>query len=380
MGIKDINKFIKKYAPMSIQTIPLSSLSNEKIAIDSSNFFWIMWSVSNKVVVNSTDVTCIKVTDVMIAETWLQRIYNFIYRLLMYNITPIFILDGVYPKDKIEVQKERRDDRNKIKDKLVELQQNIQSYDILDRDSNMINQLRKLMIQHTQLSYRAVSIITEILQEVGIPVITAPNEAEQLCSILCRDGYVKAVYSTDTDNLVYGCPLLITGFDKNDHITTINYGEILKCSQLTEDMFKELCIMCGCDYNNHQNIPRVGVMTSYKLIKQYTSIDQLPSKYDTSSLKYQRCRQLFEYIPCSQLCPNLILDINKDQLYHGTYNIIKCPQLEYWLGLRERKEISQNNTYIEDIMLQEDKLVDSMTQQIRKCYINRSSQNVGNEY
>ena len=51
--------------------------------------------------------------------------------------------------------------------------------------------------------------------------------------------------------------------------------------------------MSGTDYNT--NIPKVGTINSYKLIKKHGNIENIErdTKYDTGILKYKKVRELF---------------------------------------------------------------------------------------
>ncbi|NIO45179.1 MAG: hypothetical protein GTN36_06555, partial [Candidatus Aenigmarchaeota archaeon] len=50
-------------------------------------------------------------------------------------------------------------------------------------------------------------MIIDILKNLGFPVLKATEEGEKLCSMLCIEGKVDAVYSRDTDVVAMGCPI-----------------------------------------------------------------------------------------------------------------------------------------------------------------------------
>jgi flap endonuclease-1 len=114
---------------------------------------------------------------------------------------------------------------------------------------------------------------------------------------LAIEGKVEAVYSTDTDCLVYGCPYLITEFDKENRenlfLCVISLQKTLENLDISFRTFVDLCIMCGCDFN--QNIPKIGPKRSYDLMKEYESIDSLPEQYDIEILEHVKCREIFQY-------------------------------------------------------------------------------------
>jgi flap endonuclease-1 len=86
----------------------------------------------------------------------------------------------------------------------------------------------------------------------------------------------------------------LTKIDTNlDTCVRLVYSDILENLDMTECEFLDLCIMCGCDYN--KNIPKIGVETSFKYIKQYKSIDEFSTQTNTDVkiLNHIRTRELF---------------------------------------------------------------------------------------
>jgi 5'-3' exonuclease len=161
-----------------------------------------------------------------------------------------------------------------------------------------------------------LSIIKKILDKFQIPQFTARNEAEALCSYLCRKGYVYAVYSTDTDNLAHGCPRLITNIE-NKANNLIFHGvllnillEKLEFNYLT---FKDFCIMCGCDYNT--KIYMHGPSRCYDLLKK-KSLDDISLNLDTQCLNIKECRNLF----CIKNLDDLIHKEKNDEYYINQFD------------------------------------------------------------
>ena len=61
----------------------------------------------------------------------------------------------------------------------------------------MVAELRKLM--RNQFKRPEMDFLKGLLEGIGIPVVQARFEGEQLCAKLCIEGKISAVYSTDTD-------------------------------------------------------------------------------------------------------------------------------------------------------------------------------------
>ena len=341
MGIKNLNKILEKHSPSAFKLLPFSSFYSKRIAIDAVNFMFITWSISYKQTVNCTDVTTEAPDRSETMKLWLKQLQSFIRRLLSRGITPVFIFDGKSPNEKAETQKKRRESKQKASEKLAIKMDELSTVDILERTPDMIEDVRKLLRQEGYPLTSEINFFKSILEAIGIPILQATGEAEQLCSYLCIEGQVEAVYSTDTDNLTHGCPILITGITRpfrntdtgniEEHFEVVILKNILSETNFSFPMFVDLCIMCGCDYNT--NIYRVGYITAYKLIQQWKSIDNLPSKYDISCLNHNKCRELFLYCKSTNLLsiPNLSLDIDPNNIINSGRDILEPFGLEAWL-------------------------------------------------
>ena len=147
-------------------------------------------------------------------KVWLRRLQQFLRIFFIHGITPVFIFDGKYPEQKKNTQKNRKEQKEKVKTKITEFKDKLKGLDIFDHTPDMLDQLKKLMSRDTYLSSNDISLIKNVLSSIGIPVLDAVWESEQLCSMLCIENQIDAVFSTDTDNLTYGCPVLITGFTR----------------------------------------------------------------------------------------------------------------------------------------------------------------------
>ena len=88
MGIKNLTSFLKEYCPNSIETINLFDLNNKKAAIDISIF---LYKFKYK-------------TDLLIPKFIEQ-----INRLRLNKIIPVYIFDGIPPKEKNDIINDRQE-------------------------------------------------------------------------------------------------------------------------------------------------------------------------------------------------------------------------------------------------------------------------------
>ena len=142
-------------------------------------------------------------------------------------------------------------------------------------------------------------MIQSLAKNLGIPSLHADADAERLCSSLSQEGLVIAVWSKDTDNYALGTPIMITemaGIDEENHpqVTVIILPLLRTYLELTQSQLRDLCIMCGVDFNDGKNIPSFGPIKCYKLIKEYSTIENIGALtgLPVENLKYERCREL----------------------------------------------------------------------------------------
>ena len=308
MGIKGVNKKAEECAPDAFFTMMITLLSGLRIAIDGNNWMYTNRATARKRVINKTDIALGQPDEHEIRREWFLMAINFVIGWLSHDITPVFCFDGKAPVEKDGTKAERQASRTAAKEKIDSFYEQLKG-DVLAQPVDIMKQLRTSLLNYNFIPYEDFELFKMIIKGIGVPTLQARGDGEHLCSALCVDGKVAAVFSTDTDNLVYGCPLLITGFstqssyDENgfkvQHLDCVRLDRMLTGLKLKHEQFVDFCIMCGCDFNT--NMPQCAVGRSYPLIQQYGSIDNLPPKYDTKCLNHHRCREIFKYVPNEEL-------------------------------------------------------------------------------
>jgi len=345
MGIKGLNSFLKKKCPESYTTLSCSWFSGKRIAIDSNNLLFKLMARAHKEIVTKTDVSVMELDRDKIVRKWLYHVKNFVIELIRVGATPIFVFDGEYIAEKSKTQTKRRQNKQKQIDEMNALKEKILQIDELERTPAMIMELRKKMQNLGYITSEDKYRIQSILSSIGIPVLTAKGEGEELCAMLCIEGKVDAAYSKDTDMIALGCPLTITdtaGICYNEYTRRLEesfecvlFNPILSSLQMEYEEFLDLCIMSGCDFND--NIPHVGIGKSFKILKECKSIDNLPDnlhvratcvrhdnckriseEYEdqTECLNHNKCREIFKQSSSSNICQDdIVLNIDTDLTY-----------------------------------------------------------------
>ena len=300
MGIKNFSTLLKEKASSAFIKMNVNEFYGKRIAIDLNNIMYRYFSSYLKEEIYQTDLIQNDINREKVVGKWVNGIIDFGLLWLEHGVTPIFVLDGETRKEKEDTKQKRINEKKKARDLGSELLFKIRTArSLFDISPNDLVELRKHMSKDVSLRSEEIQLLKKTLEEFRFPVLDAKYDSEQLCCALAIEGKVEAVYSTDSDCLVYGTPYLITDFDKENRETlglcVISLGKTLECLDMKFESFVDLCIMCGCDFN--QNIPKIGPKRSYDLIMEHQSIDRLPSQYDIGVLEHEKCREIFTYQP-----------------------------------------------------------------------------------
>ncbi|KAK8225709.1 hypothetical protein HDK77DRAFT_137125 [Phyllosticta capitalensis] len=112
-----------------------------------------------------------------------------------------------------------------------------------------------------QVSYEKIKLLRTLLDRLGVPHHRAPGEAEAECARLQQLGIVDAVWSEDSDTLMFGCNLLFRTHripkggnkkgEKKDpsRVRVYRAQDILDKYQLDREGMVLFAMMAGGDYN-----------------------------------------------------------------------------------------------------------------------------------
>lgn len=278
MGIKNLTKFINKFAPNAIKIIKNEELRGKKIAIDMSLIMHqYLFAIGNKL---NYKITALHIHAVLVKTV----------SYLKNEIIPIFVYDGVMP--------------------------NLKDNNIIKRQKN-----NKYNIIVTREQYYET---TEILDLLGVQWIIAPTEADGQCAYLSKNNLVDYVLSEDLDLLAFGTKKLLRNY-KNNSKLEISLDKILETININYDQFIDICILLGCDYA--PTIKGLGIIKIYNFIKYYNSIknvlmlDSFELNYFTYKIneefknKYTLVHNYFKNAKVKNVNSVIIKKYKKDELY-----------------------------------------------------------------
>ncbi|KAI5171001.1 flap endonuclease-1 [Nematocida sp. LUAm3] len=274
MGINRLIEVIKMKAPNAIKLNKISKYKGWRVGIDGS------------MVIYQTLIAIRYGKDTLKNEnnegtSHLQGILYKCINLLEKGISPLFVFDGVPPEIKGKTLQER-------KEKKEEAQRQAEAAEGKEEE--------KYLKRTVKMTSYHVESTKELLSHLGIPHVTAPEEAEAYCAILNRKELIDGVVAEDMDVLPFGAKVLLRNFfpslTKNEDVLEISQEILLKSTQLTQEHFIDLCVLLGCDYCKSPK--GVGPKRAIELIEKYKSIDKLISvKKLEDTWIYQPARNYF---------------------------------------------------------------------------------------
>jgi flap endonuclease-1 len=297
MGIKNLNTFLEKHAKMAINEHNLSRYKNKRIAIDTSIFLY-KFKYSGK-----------------FYESFINQVSHF----RRFDINPIYIFDGAPPKEKQDVLAGRKEQKNKIQQKILDLEEQVKilSNVVILSDDELIKK-KELEILITLTRKKCINITKEdvdnlkkVFDIMGVKYIQAECEADFICCNLFKLDMVDMCLSNDMDFLPSGCGILLRNYNNSNNILEYNLQYILQLLKFSYEQFVDFCILCGCDYTC--KIPKLGCETAYKYIKEHSTIEKVIELYCGEDKKfklppnfeYQKSRDL---IMKNQNLDNLVIE------------------------------------------------------------------------
>jgi len=304
MGIKNLHMFLRKKCSSIYNTIPISTYSGKKIAIDTSIYMCrYKSSLGNK---------------------WLSGFWNLIMEFSLQNIEMIFIFDAKAPPEKDEERQHRAENREKNKKRVDLILDEFANYKIkypsfsketflqnmtefsnlynffekqtdIETFTDVMNHVRKLQNSIMMIRIEDFDLLREMLDVMGIVYMNAFSEAEGTCAFLNRNQVVDAVLTEDTDVLAYLSPVMLHNYNIRDNtFVELKLDDILEKLSFTAPQFVDFCIMCGTDYNT--NIPGIGPQKAYQILLKKDNLEHVETekRYNTSVLNFVRVRELFK--------------------------------------------------------------------------------------
>ena len=239
MGIRNLNSYLRNSCPDSIRCINLADLSGKRIAIDISIYLY-KYETEGSLI---------------------ENMYTMLSIFRHYNIIPIFIFDGKPPPEKKDLLAKRREDRVEAIKEYDNLKHLLEDTDNLDYNEkqHVIETMINLKRQIVQINKDKIEMVKSLIRSYGATYYDAPGEADELCALLVIKKKIWACLSEDMDLFVYGCTRVLRYFSLINHTAVMYYMKgILKELNMTQNEFKQICILSVTDYNINANVNNVN--------------------------------------------------------------------------------------------------------------------------
>lgn len=248
MGVPQLNSLILSQAPEATKKTHLSSLSGQKVAIDTSIF---MYRYKEK-------------------DCLLENIYNLVNLFKKHDIVACFVFDGKPPEEKTAVIKSRREARYKAYDELVKCEELLQKEVNLEDKRILEAKISTLRAKSTRITQSDVANVKELLTSMGVVWVEACGEADGLCAKMVIKHYVNACVSDDMDMFVYGCPFVWRHLSLlQETVIVYDTKKICEGLKLSIEQLKEICVASGTDYSSKDD-NKVNLLNTLKMLKRYS--------------------------------------------------------------------------------------------------------------
>ncbi|CAM9269597.1 unnamed protein product [Scytosiphon promiscuus] len=267
MGIHGLTKLLSDEAPNCMKEVDLDSLTGRKVAVDAS---MAMYQFLIAVRSGGEGQSQMLTNEAGEVTSHIQGMFNRTIRMLSKGVKPCYIFDGKPPQLKGGELAKRTAKRAKAE---AELKVATEADDKTDVDK-FSKRLVRVTRDHNEDCKKLLSLM-------GVPVVTAPSEAEAQCAALAREGIVYGTATEDMDALTFQTPKLLrrmTFSGSNQPILEVDYQKLLQGLELTHEKFIDLCVLCGCDYTG--SIKGIGPKKALNLVRQHGTIEEIIKHLD----------------------------------------------------------------------------------------------------
>jgi len=276
MGIKNLMQIIKRYSPAAIEYHKINEYENKIIGIDANLMIYKM-------------IFAIRLNgyDIMNKDIIVTHIHSLLLKLkglIKYNITPVFVFDGMHPKIKSQVIEQRKEFQNFMQQKY---------YKAVTQDEK-----KKYYFMKSKISFEEIKECMEIIKMFGFTIVESPEEADSQLAELSKNNKVDYIVTDDMDILVFGGNKILKNFTVSDKkkIQEIDLNTLKKNTQMNQSQIIDLAILLGCDYC--PSVKGVGTIGAYNLMQEYKDLEKvIKHKKVSLSYDYDVARKYFKNSP-----------------------------------------------------------------------------------
>ncbi|KAL7753267.1 Rad2 nuclease [Sorochytrium milnesiophthora] len=187
--------------------------------------------------------------------------------LLHYGVRPYIVFDGGYLPMKAGTEESRRLNREKRRAEGLALLR-------AGQKAEAAKCFQKCVDVTPEMAYQLI----KALRRLNVPYVVAPYEADAQLAYLERQGIISAIITEDSDMLVFGCKRIIYKLDKYGEGVQIDRADLPSTTEVsligwTDDLFRQMCILSGCDYL--PSIVGLGLRKAHSYLTKHKSVARL---------------------------------------------------------------------------------------------------------
>ncbi len=186
------------------------------------------------------------------------------------NIRLAFVFDGEPPKLKHLTLEKRKETKIEAAKKFEEA-----------KEKQDIELMKKYAARTSRLTDEMIEEAKRLIEAFGLPVLTAPSEAEAQASLIARNNDAFALSTNDADALLFGAPRIVRNLSmagKKKKASKLSYEVVkpdiislednLRHLGINQEQLIALAMLIGTDYNSG-GIKGIGPKTALKLVKEH---------------------------------------------------------------------------------------------------------------
>lgn len=203
-------------------------------------------------------------------------------RFFEYNITPLFILDGVHH----EAKKAEVSQRKKQKEESAKKAKGA-------KERGEYIKAAKLNARSKYLTDDMITAVKKLFDHLDVTYSTAPSAGEaQAAYIAQKEDGIHHVISDDYDSVLFRSPSTVRNFTSSKReLELLNLEETLQKTDFEYKQLVDCAILCGTDYN--PGVQGYGPKTSIKEIKKHGDIFTLIEQNDLEIEDIETIREIF---------------------------------------------------------------------------------------
>ena len=259
----------------TIEEVPWDDLDPGVVAVDAHNWLYRYLTTTVRFTNESVYTTAAgeEVANLVGIVQGLPKFFE-------HDLTPVFVFDGGPSELKADEIAERREQREKLEDRLEDAREAGDATEVARLDS--ATQRLTDVIQETS---------RELLSLLDVPVVEAPAEGEAQAAHMAARGDVNYVGTEDYDALLFGAPVTLRQLTSKGNPERMDLQRTLDDLELTREQLVDVALLCGTDFND--GVRGYGPKTALKAVREHGDLWGVMEHEDVVVENADLVRQLF---------------------------------------------------------------------------------------